>query len=71
MGIDLSGSAAEGKEKEELEKLLASYADVFSDGKRDLGNCKLGVQHRIHLKPDTVYRLNSTCVGFHLHIKRM
>ena len=54
LGIYLSGTAAEGKEKEELEKLLASYADVFSDGKRDLGNCKLGVQHHIHLKPDTV-----------------
>ncbi len=54
LGIDVSGTAAEGKEKEELEKLLASYADVFSKEKHDLGNCKLGVQYCIHLKPDIV-----------------
>ena len=28
--------------------------DVFSKNKRDLGTCKLGTKHHIHLKPDTV-----------------
>lgn len=53
-GIDLSKSAVAGTEKEQLEKLIVSYADVFSEGKRDIGKCKGGVHHHIYLKPDTV-----------------
>ena len=49
--------------------------DVFSKNKRDLGTCKLGTKHHIHLKPDTVpvkqpkFVLHvDQCLQFSLHI---
>ena len=53
LGIDLSNRSSEGKDREQLEKLLVSYADVFFTGKRNIGRCNVGVQHHIRLKPDT------------------
>lgn len=54
LGINLSNSSVEGTQREQLEQLLVDYADVFSTGKRDIGRCKMGVQHHIRLKPDAV-----------------
>jgi hypothetical protein len=54
IGIELNQSDLKRHEREQLEKLLFSYSDVFSKNKRDLGTCKLGTKHHVHLKPDTV-----------------
>lgn len=63
LGIDLSFTEGERKDKEEVEKLM-----VFYD---ELGSCKLGVQRRIHPKPNTVPIKQHLRVGFRLHKKRM
>jgi hypothetical protein len=52
--VDLSQHDLKRYEREQLEKLLLSYSDVFSKNKRDLGTCKLGTKHYIHLSPGTV-----------------
>ena len=52
LGVDLSDSSVE--ERDKLEKLLMSFTEVFSEGKRDIGKCRLGVQHSIPLKLNTV-----------------
>ena len=54
LGVDLDQSNLSQNERQQLEELIVSYADVFSKGKRDLGTCKLGTKHHIHLKPDTM-----------------
>ena len=50
VGIDLSGSDLSGTQKGQLQNLLLSYNDVFSNGKRDIGKYSAGVQHHIPLK---------------------
>lgn len=52
LGIDLSDSDLSDIQKKQSENLLLSYADVFSKGKRDIGKCSAGVQHRIPLKAE-------------------
>jgi hypothetical protein len=41
-------------QSKQLEELILSYSDIFSKNKRDLGKCKLGVKHHIHLKQEAV-----------------
>ena len=50
--IDLTDSSA--VERDKLENLLMSFTEVFSEGKRNIEKCKLGVQHHIPVKPNTV-----------------
>ena len=54
LGVDLSKCELGSIERKQLEKLILSYSDIFSKNKRDLGKCKLGVKHHIHLKADAV-----------------
>ena len=54
IGIEISQMDLKMQEREQLQKLLLSYADVFSKNKRDLGTCKLGTKHHIYLKPGAV-----------------
>jgi transposase InsO family protein len=53
LGVNLADSDMSASQKTELETLLLSYTDVFSTGPEDIGHYT-GVQHRIHVKPDTV-----------------
>jgi len=50
LDIDLSDSNLSSTQKGQLEKLLLSYADVFSKGKLNIGKYHAGVQHHFPLK---------------------
>ena len=54
IGVDLSKNELNSFQSKQLEKLILSYSDIFSKNKRDLGKCKLGVKHHIHLKQEAV-----------------
>ena len=50
-----------------------SYSDIFSREKRDLGKCKLGVKHHIHLKPEAApvkQRLRRIPFGYQEEVKQ-
>ncbi len=63
IGVDLRQSENDLRlhEREKLEKLLMEYSDVFSRNKQDLGTCKLGTKHHIHLKSGTVAVKQPSC----------
>ena len=61
LGVDLDQSKLSQNERQQLQELIVSYADVFSKGKRELGTCKLGTKHHIHLKPDTMHVKQRAC----------
>ena len=54
IGVDLADSKLNSTQAKQLEKLVLSYSDIFSQSKSDLGKCNLGVKHHIHLKPEAV-----------------
>jgi hypothetical protein len=54
IGVDLSKNELNTFQSKQLEKLILSYSDIFSKNKRDLGKCKIGVKHHIHLKQEAV-----------------
>jgi hypothetical protein len=54
ISVDLSKNELNSFQSKQLEKLILSYSDIFSKNKRDLGKCKLGVKHHIHLKQEAV-----------------
>ena len=54
IGVDLTDSKLNSTQAKQLEKLVLSYSDIFSQSKSDLGKCNLGGKHHIHLKPEAV-----------------
>ena len=50
IGVDLADSKLNSTQAKQLEKLVLSYSDIFSQSRK----CNLGVKHHIHLKPEAV-----------------